>query len=69
VGRRSKYPEEFRQRAAQLVLDSDYYSVHPAVIGRRIEVVADLARVRVLRPAADHERAGPSIRRSPPRST
>jgi transposase len=22
VGRRSKYPEEFRQRAAQLVLDS-----------------------------------------------
>jgi hypothetical protein len=33
--------------------------VHPAVIGRRIEVVADLARVRVLcdgKTVADHER-------------
>jgi transposase len=41
-------------------LDGNDYSVHPAVIGRRIEVVADLARVRVLhggRPVADHERA------------
>ena len=28
-------------------LDSNDYSVHPAVIGRRIEVTADLARVRV----------------------
>src|SRR5690349_10240990 len=28
-------------------LDSNDYSVHPAVIGRRIEVIADLARVRV----------------------
>lgn len=40
-------------------LDSNDYSVHPAVIGRRIEVVADLDRVRVLcdgRIAADHER-------------
>ncbi len=41
-------------------LDSNDYSVDPAVIGRRIEVVADLQRVRVLcegRAAADHERA------------
>ena len=41
-------------------LDSNDYSVHPAVIGRRVEVVADLARVRVLcagQVAADHERA------------
>jgi transposase len=41
-------------------LDGNDYSVHPAVIGRRIEVVADLARVRVLyggRSVADHERA------------
>ena len=33
--------------------------MHPAVIGRRIEVVADLTRVRVLcegRLVADHER-------------
>jgi hypothetical protein len=33
--------------------------VHPGVIGRRIEVVADLARVRVLcdgKTVADHER-------------
>jgi len=33
--------------------------VHPAVIGRRIEVVADLARVRVFcdgKPMANHER-------------
>jgi transposase len=40
-------------------LDSNDYSVHPAVIGRRVEVVADLARVRVLcdgKPVADHER-------------
>jgi transposase len=40
-------------------LDSNDYSVHPAVIGRRIEVVADLARVRAFcegRLVADHER-------------
>jgi transposase len=40
-------------------LDSNDYSVHPAVIGRRIEVIADLARVRVLcdgATVADHER-------------
>jgi Mu transposase-like protein len=29
-------------------LDSNDYSVHPSVISRRIEVIADLARVRVL---------------------
>jgi transposase len=40
-------------------LDSNDYSVHPAVIGRRIEVIADLARIRVLcegRLVADHQR-------------
>jgi transposase len=40
-------------------LDSNDYSVDPAVIGRRIEVVADLERVRAFcdgRVAADHER-------------
>jgi transposase len=40
-------------------LDSNDYSVHPAVVGRRIEVIADLERVRVLcegRIVADHER-------------
>jgi transposase len=40
-------------------LGGNDYSVHPAVIGRRVEVVADLARVRVLcegRLVADHER-------------
>ncbi|WP_433759527.1 IS21 family transposase [Nocardia sp. CA-135398] len=40
-------------------LDSNDYSVHPSVIGRQIEVIADLARVRVLsggRLVADHER-------------
>jgi len=40
-------------------LDSNDYSVHPSVIGRRIEVIADLARVRVLcdgKAVADHER-------------
>jgi transposase len=40
-------------------LDSNDYSVHPSVIGRRIEVIADLHRVRVLcdgRVVADHER-------------
>jgi len=40
-------------------LDSNDYSVHPSVIGRRIEVVADLARVRAVcdgKLVADHER-------------
>ena len=40
-------------------LDGNDYSVHPGVIGRRIEIVADLARVRVFcdgRTVADHER-------------
>jgi transposase len=40
-------------------LDSNDYSVHPAVIGRRIEVIADLHRVRAFcdgRLVADHER-------------
>jgi transposase len=40
-------------------LDSNDYSVDPAAIGRRIEVTADLARVRVTcdgQPVADHER-------------
>jgi transposase len=39
--------------------DGNDYSVHPAVIGRRVELLADLARVRVLcdgRLVADHER-------------
>jgi transposase len=41
-------------------LDGNDYSVDPAVIGRRIEITAGLARVRVWcegRLAADHERA------------
>jgi transposase len=41
-------------------LDGNDYSVHPAVIGRRVEVRADLSRVRVFcegRVVADHERA------------
>jgi transposase len=40
-------------------LDSNDYSVHPSVIGRRVDVIADLARVRFLcegRLVADHER-------------
>ena len=40
-------------------LDCNDYSVHPSVIGRRIEVIADLDRVRVLcegKVVADHER-------------
>lgn len=40
-------------------LDSNDYSVHPAVIGRRIEVIADLHRVRAVcdgRLVADHDR-------------
>src|SRR5205085_6217611 len=40
-------------------LDSNDYSVHPAVIGRRIEIIADLERVRAVcegKPVADHER-------------
>jgi transposase len=40
-------------------LDSNDYSVHPAAIGRRIEVVADLDRVKVFsdgKAVADHQR-------------
>lgn len=40
-------------------LDGNDYSVHPAVIGRRIDVVADLGRVRAFcdgKSVADHER-------------
>jgi transposase len=40
-------------------LDANDYSVHPAVIGRRIEVIAGLDQVRVLcdgKVVADHER-------------
>jgi transposase len=40
-------------------LDGNDYSVHPAVIGRRVEVLADLGRVRALcdgRLVADHDR-------------
>jgi len=41
-------------------IDSNDYSIHPAVIGRRIELVVDLHRVRALcdgRLVADHDRA------------
>jgi transposase len=41
-------------------LDANDYSVHPAVIGRRIEVIAGLDRVRVVcdgHAVADHQRA------------
>jgi transposase len=40
-------------------LDSNDYSVHPGVIGRRVEVIADLHRVRVVcdgRLVGDHQR-------------
>ena len=40
-------------------LDSNDYSVHPAVIGRRVEIIADLDRIRAFcdgRQVADHER-------------
>ncbi|HJT03622.1 MAG TPA: IS21 family transposase [Pseudonocardiaceae bacterium] len=40
-------------------LDGNDYSVHPSVIGRRIDITADLHRVRVVcdgRRVADHER-------------
>lgn len=40
--------------------DANDYSVHPGVIGRRVELAADLDRVRVLcdgRLVADHHRA------------
>jgi len=40
-------------------LDSNDYSVHPAVVGRRVQVTADLDRVRVVcdgQPVADHPR-------------
>ena len=41
-------------------LDSNDYSVHPVVIGRRVEVAADLERVRVWcegQLVADHGRS------------
>jgi len=50
----TRLPRDFYVR-----LDSNDYSVHPSVIGRRIEVVADLDRVRAFcdgRLVADHPR-------------
>jgi transposase len=41
-------------------VDSNDYSVHPAVIGRKIEIIVDLHRVKALcdgRVVADHQRA------------
>jgi transposase len=58
-------PVTGRRSAARLArdhyirLDSNDYSVHPAVIGRRIEITADLDRVTVAcegKTVADHER-------------
>src|SRR5205823_6221591 len=46
-------------RAHYIRLDSNDYSVHPAVIGRRVEVVADLDQVQAFcdgQTVADHER-------------
>ena len=40
-------------------IDSNDYSIHPGVIGRRIELIVDLHRVRAVcegKPVADHER-------------
>jgi transposase len=42
-----------------LRLDSNDYSIHPSVIGRRVEIIADLDRVRALcdgKTVADHQR-------------
>ncbi len=42
-----------------LRLDGNDYSVHPGVVGRRVELIADLHRVRVLcdgQQVADHQR-------------
>jgi transposase len=52
--RTARLPRDYYVR-----LDANDYSVDPAVIGRRIEITADLARVRVTcdgRVVADHER-------------
>ena len=49
-----RLPRDFYVR-----LDGNDYSVHPSVIGRRIEVIADLGRVRALcdgKVVADHAR-------------
>ena len=51
---RCRLPRDYYVR-----LDSNDYSVHPAVIGRRVEVVADLDRVRAFcdgKLVADHDR-------------
>lgn len=48
-------------------LDGNDYSVHPVAIGRRIEITADLSRVRVWcggTLVADHDRIWPNTRRS-----
>ena len=50
----ARLPRDFYVR-----VDGNDYSVHPAVIGRRIEVIADLDRVRAYcegRIVADHDR-------------
>lgn len=56
VGRRSKFPEEFRQRAAHLVLDGRRsvrdVGGEPAVTERRCPTGAAKRRQRAVRPAA-----------------
>jgi hypothetical protein len=49
-------------------MDGNDYSVHPAAVGRRVLVRADLNRVRVLcegSVVADHERPGLNTKPSP----
>ena len=56
-----------------LRLDGNDYSVHPAAIGRRVELAADLHRVRVSSARAGWSPttpgSGPSTKRSPTRPT
>ena len=52
-------------------LDSNDYSMHPSVIGRRIEVIADLDRVRAFcdgRVVADHSGLGQTSEPDPARA-
>ena len=53
-------------------LDASDYSVEPTAIGRMVDVIADLDRVRVRldgRVVADMRVSGPAARRSPTRLT
>jgi hypothetical protein len=60
----SHHPTRYHADNSWVRLESNGYSVHPAVIGQLIELTADLSRLRVsrARPRLTHMLKAPNIR-------